>query len=186
MQFEVAPVSSGPRTILYFSAPDLSTGPAGAPAPGGAPRAPPPPPPAPYTPDRSGFPSGNLGAGFFAASARAADATAVVPATVTVTVFVNTWLFAPRTFIVYVVVAAGFNWRLPRGVTRPGSGSMVTPEGFSVCQMRLNVWPGLIDAGSAVNDMMRAWISLALPYADPSKPAPTAPGARGDGSLAGA
>ena len=37
--------------------------------------------------------------------------------------------------------------------------------------------PGWIDAGSAVKPMMRAGMSLALLYAEPSKPAGTAPGA---------
>src|SRR5262245_994999 len=37
--------------------------------------------------------------------------------------------------------------------------------------------PGFMDAGSTVKVTMRAWSSLALLYADPSKPAGTAPGA---------
>src|SRR5438477_12211723 len=100
MQFDVAPVSSGPRTIRYFSAPAFNTGPAGAAAPGPpAPRAPPPPPPAPYTPDKSGFPSAVRGAAFLPASARAA--TGVVPAPVTVTALVSTRFFGPRAVNVY-------------------------------------------------------------------------------------
>src|SRR5215831_4177804 len=139
MQFDVAPVSSGPRTIRNFSAP---------------------------------------------ASARAAAG--AVPATVTVTVFVSTWLLGPRAVSVYVVVADGFSCRLPRGMTRPGSGSMVTPAGFSVCQMSVNDCPGLIDAGWAEKSRILAGSSLAFPYADPSNPADTAPGALGDAWPAGA
>jgi len=40
--------------------------------------------------------------------------------------------------------------------------------------------PGLIDAGRAEKSMILAGMSLAFPYADPSKPADTAPGALGD------
>ena len=77
----------------------------------------------------------------------------------------------------YVVVAAGNSWRLPLGVTRPGSGSMVTPVGFSVYHTKVKDCPGLIEAGSAVKLTILACMSLALPYAEPSKPAGTAPGA---------
>src|SRR6267142_7007163 len=80
---------------------------------------------------------------------------------------------------VYAVVAAGVSWRLPRAFTRPRSGSIVTPAGISVYQTRENDWPGRSDAGSAVKLTIRAGMSLAFPYAEPSKPAGTAPGAVG-------
>jgi hypothetical protein len=48
---------------------------------------------------------------------------------------------------VYVVVALGVTCTLPRGVTRPGAGSMVTPFGFSVAQISVADSPGLMAAG---------------------------------------
>jgi hypothetical protein len=68
----------------------------------------------------------------------------------------------PRTVKVYVVVTAGFSCRVPRGVTRPGSGSIVTLAGFSVCHTSMNDCPGRREAGSAVKRTMRAGMSLAL------------------------
>src|SRR5262245_16305681 len=65
-------------------------------------------------------------------------------------------------------------------MTRPGSGSIVTPVGFSVCQTRVIVCPGLIEPGWAVKSTLLAGSSLAFPYADPSNPADSAPGARGE------
>src|SRR5215831_7891478 len=47
----------------------------------------------------------------------------------------------------------------------------------------MNVCPGLMEAGCAVKLMMRASMSRAFVYADPSKPADAAPGARGDGAV---
>jgi hypothetical protein len=64
-------------------------------------------------------------------------------------------------------------------MTRPGSGSIVTPVGFSVYQTSVTDCPGLIEAGWTVKSTILAGISLAFPYADPSNPADTAPGARG-------
>src|SRR5438105_13384108 len=61
----------------------------------------------------------------------------------------------------------------------------MTPAVFSVCQARVNDWPGLMDTGCALNATMRASKSLALPYAEPSKPAGTAPGAFGAACPAG-
>src|SRR3954466_8289317 len=100
-----------------------------------------------------------------------------LPATVTVTVFVSSWSFGPRTVSVYVVVADGVIRRLPRGVTRPGSGSIVTDTGFSVCHTSIEGWPARIDAGSTENVTIRAGMSRALTYAEPSNPAGVAPGA---------
>jgi hypothetical protein len=89
-------------------------------------------------------------------------AAGTVPATLTVTAFVSCWLFGPRTVSVYVVVAVGVNRRLPRGVTRPGSGSIVTPAGFSVCHTSVKDCPARSETGSAVKVIIRAGISLAL------------------------
>ena len=44
--------------------------------------------------------------------------------------------------IMAVVVAFGVTSRVPRGVTRPGSGLMLTPLGFSVAQTSVADWPG--------------------------------------------
>src|SRR5436309_2544246 len=54
---------------------------------------------------------------------------------------------------------------------------MVTPVGFSVCHTNVKDCPGLIETGSAVKLTILACMSLALPYAEPSNPAGTAPGA---------
>src|SRR6516225_5294571 len=69
-------------------------------------------------------------------------------------------------------------------MTRPGSGSIVTPVGFSVCQIREKDWPGWIENGSAVKSIIRAGISRALVYAEPSNPAGTAPAAGLEGVCA--
>jgi hypothetical protein len=71
-------------------------------------------------------------------------------------------LLAPRAVSVYVVVAVGVSERLPRGVTRPGSGSIVTPDGFSISQASVKDCPGLMEAGSALKLMIRAGISRAF------------------------
>jgi hypothetical protein len=77
--------------------------------------------------------------------------TGVVPATVTVTVFVIGVLFGPRIDSVYVVVADGFSCLLPLGATGPISGSIVNPAGFSVLHTNCVVSPGFIEAGRASN-----------------------------------
>jgi hypothetical protein len=89
-----------------------------------------------YTPERSGLPSEVRGTGLVAGAAAAA-VTGAVPATVTVTSRVSVVLFGPSTVNVYVVVALGVTSRVPRGVTRPGSGLIVTPLGFSVAQTKV-------------------------------------------------
>jgi hypothetical protein len=63
---------------------------------------------------------------------------------------------------------------------------MVTDAGFSVCQTKVTDWPALIEEGETVKSTIRAGISRAFAYADPSNPAETAPGALGEGAPAGA
>jgi hypothetical protein len=63
---------------------------------------------------------------------------------------------------VYVVVATGVSCRLPRGVTRPGSGSIVTAVGFSVCHTRVTGCPALTEAGFTLKSTILAGRSLAL------------------------
>src|SRR5688500_16054387 len=99
MQSEVRPVSVGPRTTLYFSAPGFNVGVRTTPsAAGPAPRPRPPPPPNAYTPEKSGLPSGVRGIPLLAGAAAAAGAAATGfdPATVTVTDLVMTVSFGPR------------------------------------------------------------------------------------------
>src|SRR5580704_700473 len=100
MQSEVPPASVGPRTTRYFSAPGLSSGPAGAAGAAAAapprPPLPPPPPPKLYTPERSGLPSEVRGTGLVA-GAVAAAVTGAVPAAVTVTSRVSVVLLGPAT-----------------------------------------------------------------------------------------
>ena len=104
----------------------------------------------PYTPERSGFPSGlrdsvnEVGAGSLAA-------TGLVPSTVTTTLRDG----PPFIVNVKVVVAVGVTCRLPRGVTAPTPGSIATPDGFSVCQTSSTGCPGVIDAGRASKETMR-------------------------------
>src|SRR5438128_1736197 len=158
MQSAVRPVSSGPRFTLYFSAPGFNAGVrATASAAGAAPR-PRPPPPKAYTPEKSGFPSAVCGIAAFAvaASLELVTATGVVPATVTVIERVTGAVFGGRIVNVYVVVAAGLSCLLPRGVTEPRPGSIVSPAGFSVLQTSRTESPGLIEAGRASKVMMRA------------------------------
>src|SRR5205085_1483181 len=81
------------RTIRYFSAPGLRAG-------GMALRS----PANPYTPEKSGLPSGRRP--FFVDDA-AVDALGAAPVTVTVTDFVSVVLSEPATFRIYVVVAVG-------------------------------------------------------------------------------
>jgi hypothetical protein len=50
----------------------------------------------------------------------------------------------------------GVTSRVPRGVTRPGSGLIVTPVGFSVAHTKAADWPGCMDAGCARKSVMRA------------------------------
>src|SRR5688572_4428644 len=99
MQSEVRPVSVGPRTTLYFSAPGFNVGVRTTPsAAGAAPRPrPPPPPPNAYTPEKSGLPSGVRGIPLpVGAAAAGVAATGFVPATVTVTDLVMTVSLGPR------------------------------------------------------------------------------------------
>jgi hypothetical protein len=91
--------------------------------------------------------------GFAAAVAAPAGA---VPETVTVTELVKWILFGPPIVNVYVVVAAGFTWRLPLAVTRPTSGSIIGPFGFSVAQTNVTGCPGWMELGCAVKLTMRA------------------------------
>src|SRR5205807_2924610 len=109
----------------------------------------------------------------------------VVPATFTVSVRVRTALFGPFTVRVYIVVLAGVICLLPLATTRPSPGSIVTPLGFSVAQLRTVDCPGWTAAGAAVKLMIRAGISAALRYADPSNPAGFAPGGSGAACCAG-
>src|SRR3990170_6894322 len=98
MQSDVRPVSVGPRTTLYFSAPGFNVGVRTTPsaAAGPAPR-PRPPPPNAYTPEKSGLPSGVRGIPLAVGAAAAGVAvTGFVPATVTVTDLVMTVSFGPR------------------------------------------------------------------------------------------
>src|SRR5688572_6846338 len=108
MQSAVRPVSVGPRTTRYFSAPGFNVGVRTTPSAvaGPAPR-PRPPPPNAYTPEKSGLPSGVRGMPL-AVDAAAVDgaevgtaevagaATGFVPATVTVTDLLMTVSFGPR------------------------------------------------------------------------------------------
>src|SRR5688572_3969471 len=98
MQSAVRPVSVGPRTTLYFSAPGFNVGVRTTPsADGPAPRPRPPPPPNAYTPEKSGLPSGVRGMPLaVGAAAAGVAATGFVPATVTVTALVMTVSFGPR------------------------------------------------------------------------------------------
>jgi hypothetical protein len=98
----------------------------------------------PYTPFKSGCATGACVAG------------AAVPDTVTFTELFSAVLFGPVTFNVYVVLALGNTCRLPRAVTRPTPGSIVTPLGFSVAHTSVTGWPGRTAAGCAVKLTIRA------------------------------
>src|SRR5688572_10291547 len=118
MQSAVRPVSVGPRTTRYFSAPGFNVGVRTTPsaAAGPAPR-PRPPPPNAYTPEKSGLPSGVRGIPLAVGAAEvgtaevgtaevgtaevgradaAGAAAGFVPATVTVTDLLMTVSFGPR------------------------------------------------------------------------------------------
>src|SRR5262249_49499431 len=89
---------------------------------------------------------------FFTAFAEAGlEAAAVVPATVTVTVFEG----PPRNDSVYVVVADGLICLVPRAATTPISGSIVMPDGFSVLHTRTTDSPGRTLLGRASNVTIR-------------------------------
>src|SRR4029453_9446107 len=118
-------MSSGPRTMRYFSAPGLSGGavaPAGRPAP-------------PYTPVRSGCPSsvsGIAGRPLGSREIGVALGEVTVPATGS-TFTVTARDGPPRIVTVTVVVVFGLTVRLPRALTAPMSWSIETPPaGFSV------------------------------------------------------
>src|SRR2546423_9819528 len=92
---------------------------------------------------------------FFSADA-GAGAAAEMPVTFIVTLLVSVVVLGPRTVKVYVVDAVGDTGILPRGRTRPTPGSSVTPEGFSVDQVRITGFPGTVVSGWAVKLMIRA------------------------------
>lgn len=125
------------------------------------------------------MPSAVRGIPLAATGAVAAAATGVVPATITVTDFVTVVSLAPRIVSVYVVVAAGFTWRLPLGTTGPIAGSMVGPPGFSTLHTSIAASPGLIDAGRTSNETMRGAGAGPRP-----PPRPAAGGAAGGGVCA--
>ena len=56
---------------------------------------------------------------------------------------------------VYVVVAEGVTCLVPRGVTDPIPGSMLTPDGFSVRHTNNTGCPGRTAAGLASNETIR-------------------------------
>src|SRR5688572_16466219 len=154
-----------PRTILNFSAPAFSGGgvaPAGRPA-------------LPYTPERSGLPSGiRAPAATGGGVERAAGG--ALPSTVTTSVRDG----PPFAVNVYVVVPVGITCRLPRGVTAPTPGSMATPEGFSTCHINSTGCPARTVAGFASNDTILG----SSPGCAPRPPRP--PCAAGAGAGAGA
>src|SRR6266850_6492428 len=141
MQVEYRPVSSAARTTLNLSAPGFSVGVVGS-APGAGGGAPRPPAPYPYTPEKSGWPSGMRATVFWRlADTSDADAAGVVPRTTTVTVRLSELLLAPVTDNVYVVVTAGDSTCRPRGATRP-IGSIVIDVGFSAAHVSVTFSPG--------------------------------------------
>ena len=78
-----------------------------------------------------------------------------VPVTVTFTSWVSVVLLGPATVSVYVVVAVGVTWRVPRAVTLP-MFEMVTLFGFSVDHVSTMGCPAATVVGLAVKLTMRA------------------------------